>query len=160
METEGRGTAAVSPVIAVILMVAIAVVLAAVVFVLTADVQEAESAPAFSVKTDDQADHLDVVSAAQGADWNRLAITADQTTIMWGTQATLTWGNITTANAFSDITTTNKPMHASDYIYLCGKNAANTAAEAKTDVKIKLRDEPANQLLGEWTFLTIRGCGT
>lgn len=61
---------AVSPVIGVILMVAITVVLAAVVFVLVGGFSEkAEKAPHITFKVDENARTLTVVRADPGADW-------------------------------------------------------------------------------------------
>ncbi|HUR63204.1 MAG TPA: type IV pilin, partial [Candidatus Thermoplasmatota archaeon] len=67
---------AVSPVIGVILMVAITVVLAAVVFVLVSNLSKggSQSAPTLAINTDDTADRLVITSAATGADWSRLSI--------------------------------------------------------------------------------------
>jgi len=69
---------AVSPVIGVILMVAITVVLAAVVFVLVSNLSKggSQSAPTLAISTDDTADRLIITSAASGADWSRLTVKA------------------------------------------------------------------------------------
>jgi flagellin-like protein len=70
-----RNEEAVSPVIGVILMVAITVVLAAVVFVLVSNLgKSSNSAPTFALSRDDATDRLSVTSADSDADWNRLAI--------------------------------------------------------------------------------------
>src|ERR1051326_867001 len=67
---------AVSPVIGVILMVAITVVLAAVVFVLVTKLSNnnSSSAPTMSISVDDVNDRLVVTSASTGADWSRISV--------------------------------------------------------------------------------------
>lgn len=67
---------AVSPVIGVILMVAITVVLAAVVFVLVSKMGEGtELPPTMSLQTDDQGGNFTVVKAESGLDWSDFTAT-------------------------------------------------------------------------------------
>ncbi|MHB8634720.1 MAG: type IV pilin [Thermoplasmatota archaeon] len=73
---------AVSPVIGVILMVAITVVLAAVVFVLVTKLSNnnSTSAPTLSFSTDSVADRLTLTAASTGADWSRVTVAATSCT--------------------------------------------------------------------------------
>ncbi|MFA5942925.1 MAG: type IV pilin N-terminal domain-containing protein [Candidatus Thermoplasmatota archaeon] len=74
-QTFKQNDEAVSPVIGVILMVAITVVLAAVVFVLVSNLGESgEKAPNFSVSKDSAAGSLTIVSA-EDAEWGDFTIT-------------------------------------------------------------------------------------
>lgn len=67
---------AVSPVIAVILMVAITVVLAATVFVLVADISgnTAKQAPQISWRDDQEADTVTVVQVSNPTTWGQLVV--------------------------------------------------------------------------------------
>src|SRR5688500_3796114 len=75
----GQADDAVSPVIAVILMVAITVVLAATVFVLVSDIggNTGSAAPQISWNPDEGNDRLSVNTASQNADWFRLTFEVD-----------------------------------------------------------------------------------
>lgn len=67
---------AVSPVIAVILMVAITVVLAATVFVLVADIGEVnDPAPAMAFSRDESKDQLVLISSEPGLVWSDFTFT-------------------------------------------------------------------------------------
>lgn len=156
---------AVSPVIAVILMVAITVVLAATVFVLVSDIgsQTGKTAPAFSTTQDETLDRLTVSSAASGADWNRLEIAANR--MPTGTSPSIRCAintealsgslpcNMAAANAFVDITTATDPMTAGEFLDFCQTGTAMTEP-----VKFTIRDLNANQIMGEHTFLNLVAC--
>jgi flagellin-like protein len=139
---------AVSPVIAVILMVAITVVLAATVFVLVSDIGGQQNvAPAFNLSKDEGADQLKVESSADNANWNRLELrtSVDAT---WA----LNWpaeGNETTAPAWDPVSSATNPMSAGEYLEFCGTGL---------DVVIDIRDVQANQNMGSWTFQTLAAC--
>lgn len=68
---------AVSPVIGVILMVAISVVLAAVVFVLVSDIDAAEPAPTMAFR--DDGDSYVLIHATPGLDWSEFTVTGCET---------------------------------------------------------------------------------
>lgn len=157
---------AVSPVIAVILMVAITVVLAATVFVLVSDIgsQTGKTAPAFALTQDETNDRLVLSSAASGADWNRLELTSDAIptggyvrcavnaqAVSTATPATALCA-VDAANAFEDITASTDPMTAGEFLDFCASTAMTTPA------KITLRDLNANQIMGEHTFLNLVAC--
>lgn len=149
---------AVSPVIAVILMVAITVVLAATVFVLVSDIgsQTGKTAPAFALTQDESNDRLTVSSAASGADWNRLVIKGSKEAPDGASFAL----NLETAGAATEtaitiagveITGGVDPMTAGEFLDLCGTATA-------TNLKLTLIDLSANQIMGEWTFLNFGLC--
>jgi archaeal type IV pilus assembly protein PilA len=72
----GKNDEAVSPVIGVILMVAITVVLAAVVFVLVSNLGKGsgQTAPNLQFTKDDTTDRLTITTAESGANWNRISV--------------------------------------------------------------------------------------
>lgn len=160
---------AVSPVISTILMVAITVVLAATAFVLVADVggQTGKAAPAIGLRADDNLDRLVVTSAAQGADWARLAIMQTSFggtgTIYVGTSATDGDGyqnepaaptgpnNIATEVAIS---TETEPITAGQYLELCRSAGGNDGA-----LTVTIKDVSANALIGSFTFLSVDPTG-
>lgn len=149
-----RDDDAVSPVIATILLVAIVVVLAATVFTLVSEVtsRRSETAPAFILRLDDAVDRLSVTSASPKADWNRLEITADQTTVRCALNAESGMASacaVAASGTFVDITSASDDMRTGEFLDLCITPANSNA------VKITLRDVNANQIVGAWTFLPI-----
>ena len=156
---------AVSPVIAVILMVAITVVLAATVFVLVSDIgsQTGKSAPTLSIRTDESLDRLVIDSAASGADWNRIAVKTKQISAgianvgavasPFQNEATAVYA--ADANDMSaadlEITGTNDPINAADFVEFCGSAAA-------VDFVVTVVDTTANTAIGDYTFLTLAVC--
>lgn len=79
--TLGKDTSAVSPVIAVILMVAITVVLAATVFVLVSDIggNVQDATPAMSFQQDIANGNLTVTQATRNHDWSAFTVTGCST---------------------------------------------------------------------------------
>lgn len=158
---------AVSPVIAVILMVAITVVLAATVFVLVSDIggNTARTAPAISASTDDAVDKLVINSAATGADWNRMSLRVKSlgtaTEIQVG-GAAVPHQNVAgrtdaasaplTTNTNTAVATASDVMDASDFVQFC--STTTTGA----NVVISLIDHTASQTIGDYTFPTILAC--
>jgi flagellin-like protein len=176
---------AVSPVIGVILMVAITVVLAAVVFVLVSNLSKggSQSAPALSFNTDSVADKLTVTSAATGADWSRLSLkvtsctqTQTNSIIYVGGSATKVYQN-TAASAANggalnlaapngppnvcgagvavQVTPTSVPIAAGNSLAFCTGPSAATAA---TNVVVQVTDTVANSVIGSYTFTSVAGC--
>ncbi|MHB8634721.1 MAG: type IV pilin [Thermoplasmatota archaeon] len=115
-QTFKHNEEAVSPVIGVILMVAITVVLAAVVFVLVTKLSSnnSTSAPTLSMSTDSVADKLTVSSAGTGADWSRIKVSVGQCTLASNLDA------IAVGNGASTTVHQNAVAHV-------GASAANTA---------------------------------
>lgn len=145
---------AVSPVIAVILMVAITVVLAATVFVLVSDIgsNSANTAPAFNLRTDESLDRLIVDSATGKADWNRLTITPNKAGSEFRLNAaTGSSGNTVLPASATELTGTANPMGAAEYLEFCGTALLD-------DVTYTINDVSANQVMGSWTFIQLAAC--
>jgi flagellin-like protein len=151
---------AVSPVIGVILMVAITVVLAAVVFVLVSNLGKgSESAPSFSLTRDDNSDRLTVAQADSSGDWNRLAIKTSQAgvevVLNADSPATCTAGganscNALVANTNAEITDAANPMTAGEFLELCDASTQQ--------VTVTIIDGVANQQIGSFTFTDLQAC--
>lgn len=99
---------AVSPVIAVILMVAITVVLAATVFVLVSDIgsQTVKQAPQMSFRDDQEQDTVTVVQVSRPMTWGDLAVTgctapAATEAVDPGDQLTACGGRVTVSHRVS-----------------------------------------------------------
>jgi flagellin-like protein len=177
---------AVSPVIAVILMVAITVVLAATVFVLVSDIggNTANSAPSISWTSDEGQDKLVVSTAAQNADWNRLTVQVDSCT----GAAAGKFGYIGGPNTATHV---SKPATAASKTALnsgaAAVNCANAVAEKATgsgvgggaaqkilagdfvqfctdnltpitNVKVTIKDTTANAVVETYTFTDVAVC--
>ncbi len=145
---------AVSPVIGVILMVAITVVLAAVVFVLVSDLGSDSAAPAaVKFQKDEGTDRIKVISAESTADWDNLEIKADATGIEFELNQAADGTNGTAiTTALGAITSSTDPMSAGEYIEMCG------TAGAVADITLTLIDAAANQILAEMTFSSVAAC--
>ena len=153
-----RNEEAVSPVIGVILMVAITVVLAAVVFVLVSNLgKTSNTAPTFVVQRDDATDRLSVTSADSDADWNRLAIRTNSTD---GTP-TVHLNGVTTATASDtnpittegvEITGAANAMSAGEYLHFCA------GPENGGDYSFTLVDTAANSVIGTYNFNDLAAC--
>jgi flagellin-like protein len=155
---------AVSPVIGVILMVAITVVLAAVVFVLVSNLgKSSNSAPTFALSRNDATDQLSVTSADSDADWNRLAVKASSGVITTcvklnaasgascsGTDASTAQPVVTASNI--DLTATANLMSAGEYIEFCNPTTVATG------VTYTIVDTTANSVIGTFTFNDIAIC--
>lgn len=167
---------AVSPVIAVILMVAITVVLAATVFVLVSDIGGQQNvAPSFNLAKDESADRLTVQSGAENANWNRLQISfssgdaiadvanvycvigADATTAADPCDAPDADGAGTYSSDFVEIVGATDPMNAGDFLDVC---TGPTTGPGATDLVVTIRDVDANQQMGTWTFQSVAACGS
>jgi archaeal type IV pilus assembly protein PilA len=145
---------AVSPVIGVILMVAITVVLAAVVFVLVSNLgKTSSSTPTFQLTRDEATDRLSVLSADSDADWNRLAIKGSAATTEFALNAaTGATGNTVVAVTNTELTGAVDLMGAGEFIEFCG-----TGADA-ADITYTIVDTTANSVIGTFTFSSIEQC--
>ncbi|MEA3144333.1 MAG: Archaeal Type pilin, N-terminal [Thermoplasmata archaeon] len=174
---------AVSPVIGVILMVAITVVLAAVVFVLVSNLSKGSnnSAPTLAINTDDTADKLIITSAATGADWSRLSVKVASCTqannagdlINMGTatpyqndpavsagadlNAAAAMGTACGAGALVQVTATSVPIAAGDFLQFC-TSPFGMGTSAATNVVIDVIDTVANSAIGSYTFTSVALC--
>lgn len=137
---------AVSPVIGVILMVAITVVLAAVVFVLVSNLgADSETAPAISWNKDEATDRLTVVTASSNADWQRLEIdgNVDFQVNVAGENVTVVAGSPTSMSTDAD------PIRAGDRLQFCISSAT---AIAPVSLTITITDPSANQVVKTESF--------
>jgi flagellin-like protein len=130
---------AVSPVIGVILMVAITVVLAAVVFVLVSNLSKNSNtaAPNVTFNQDNSAHKLTIVSADASAKW-----TSVKQTMTGGCTVNLNGGASVASG--SAVTTASQSIAAGDFLTVAGS--------AGSSCTMSLTYTTVNQLLGSWTF--------
>jgi archaeal type IV pilus assembly protein PilA len=135
---------AVSPVIGVILMVAITVVLAAVVFVLVSNLGEgSESAPNVSFNKD-SADLEMTVITAETSNWDDFVMSTDSDDC----EPTLTnLGTGGTADNETDLSAVDEPVTAGDVLTLWETNAGDCDG-----VTFRLTHEATNSLVYDTTF--------
>ncbi len=134
----------VSAVIGVILMVAITVAIAATVYVYVSGMigGGTESTPSIAFMRDNADDKIYVTSSDTGIAWDDISIKMDDATAtatMNGT-AYVTAATFTTADNFG--ATDN--VEAGDYFEV-------NSTTVDGDVKITLRYDPTNSLIGSWT---------
>lgn len=143
---------AVSPVIGVILMVAITVVLAAVVFVLVSNLSEGgDQAPTMGFSKDESADRLNLISADAGLDWSQFNIVMDQPGFFeLNSAADTTAGTDLVAGTPVAIGTAPAPVSAGNFIGLCG----DTTAAAN----VRIVHIETNTQVYETTFSTLTVC--
>jgi flagellin-like protein len=150
---------AVSPVIGVILMVAITVVLAAVVFVLVSNLGKGSSnTPTFILNRNEATDRLSVTSADSDADWNRLAIKSDHADageaafVELNAVATSSSTELTATN--TEITDVADPMQAGDFLAFCAEDAVAYSGP----YTFTLVDTSANSVIGSYSFTDLIEC--
>jgi flagellin-like protein len=131
---------AVSPVIGVILMVAITVVLAAVVFVLVSNLSKNSNttAPNVTFQQDQTAHKLTIVSADASASWANVK----QTTT--GAGCSVKFQGTTTVTSGSTVATGS--ISAGDFLIV------STTTTSPASCTVSLTYTTVNQLLGTWTF--------
>ena len=132
---------AVSPVIGVILMVAITVVLAAVVFVLVSNLSKNSNtaAPNITFNQDNAGHTLTIVSADAAANWQNVKGSITST---GGCYYTLRSG--ATTSAATVMTSGSQSIGAGDIITVSGNTGSSCV--------LSLTYTTVNQLLGSWTF--------
>jgi flagellin-like protein len=154
---------AVSPVIGVILMVAITVVLAAVVFVLVSNLGKgSEKAPNISFSKDETGDKISVISADAGLLLSHFSIKAS---------AAGDCGYNAAVSGDDDLTTAYKPIETAtggcsgaadatlaDADLNGGDSFAFCATATLTDVTVQFRHEDSNTLVYETTFTSLLAC--
>lgn len=148
--TRKMDTQAVSPIIAVILMVAITVVLAATVFVLVSDIggQSTNTAPQVAWSPDEIQDRLSVNTATQNADWARLNLTSNGLNVRYALNNEAT----STSQKLPYMATANPArIQAGDYLSFC-------ANVAQSNVEIIVRDSTANAVILRHTFTSLAAC--
>lgn len=173
---------AVSPVIGVILMVAITVVLAAVVFVLVSNLSEGgDQAPTVGFQKDESADRLNVISADNGIQWSdfefsyRGTLDTDTTAYVLcyainansndaagvcvdaADGATAESGAVTTTNANIDpATALTADLAGGNFLDFCAGHATGTATQGPIDIVIVHTE--TNTQVYETTFNTVGVC--
>jgi len=142
-----KDKAGVSPIIAIILMVAITVVLAATIYVWVSGMgKTGTSTPNLSAIVDNANDKVVITSAETGLDWSDIKIvwSADSgVTVDSVTVKTATGTSIGTPSNGGAVTTSATAVNAGDYIEI--------SATGSGDVEITLIYTPTNTQLGSWT---------
>jgi archaeal type IV pilus assembly protein PilA len=143
---------AVSPVIGVILMVAITVVLAAVVFVLVTRLSgdEASTTPNFGFTPDNAAKTIRVTTADPGTSWNNIKATVTCSDTATTPDLDRNAANVVLVAGVAD------PVHASDTVNAGSDVLAVscTGAGAGDTVTLVLTWKPSNTQIGAtWTFI-------
>jgi FlaG/FlaF family flagellin (archaellin) len=138
-QTFKQNEDAVSPAIGVILMVAITVVLAAVVFVLVSNLSKNSNtaAPNITFNQDNSGHTLTIVSADAAANWQNV-----KETITGGCNVKLNSG--ATMATGTSITSASQAIAAGDVLTVAGSTGSSCT--------ISLTYTTVNQLLGSWTF--------
>jgi flagellin-like protein len=147
-------TEAVSPVVGVILMVAITVVLAATVFVVVGQMgKKTAQAPSIQFLIDSRTGKISIVRADAGVDISNLQVQMSVAgRFNYNAQATSTAGTALTPNTYAPLSaSTGTTMTGGDYISFC----ANTAGSGIT---VSVRYTPANQMLYTNSFTTLAAC--
>ncbi|RLF39490.1 MAG: hypothetical protein DRN21_03510 [Thermoplasmata archaeon] len=139
----------VSPIIAIILMVAITVVLAATIYVWVSGFGgSGDQAPNLACNADSITGKVTVADADKGLTWDKLNISVTATggwanVTIHGATATTDYVNVTAATSPGYITASGGTVDAGDYFQATG---------TYTKVDITLRYNPTNTLLGTWTI--------
>ncbi len=141
---------AVSPVIGVILMVAITVVLAAVVFVLVSDLggSNASTQPALSWDVSEASDQAKITSAETDANWNEFEIKLSAAG-GWAINAAAATG--TAAGTWVSMSATDLAIGGGDYIDFC----ADTTGASMTAT---IRHIDSNAIAKEIVFNSVGPC--
>lgn len=144
---------AVSPVIGVILMVAIAVVLAGVVFIVvgTLSDDESEQSPRMSGQRDEQEDRWLVVSGAN-VPQNQLSMYVDKADIRWNQGAPATLADSEPLGTTPQAMPGDEAWLAGDYIALC------STAGVQQDVELVIIHPDTNRILMTIHFADIAPC--
>lgn len=148
---------AVSPVIGVILMVAITVVLAAVVFVLVNNLtgDTGEASQDITAQEKESTDLIEVITANDAADWGALEIRSNSgITFDINTAAAIATGTAVAAGAegWTTMSAATDPVEGGDQVTFCG------TAGVVTDVTIDIRDANTNTLIEQYTFNDLAAC--
>ena len=161
---------AVSPVIAVILMVAITVVLAATVFVLVSDIgsQSAKSAPQIGWSDDETNDRWQINQAPTQVDWDAFQIKMSGATDLFmdlnadaaaaagvnevqASYCALGSDSTPTGCGTNDLTGITGTMSGGDFLDFC-------ATAEETDVTVTLIHTESNAIAHQFEFSTVRAC--
>lgn len=149
---------AVSPVIGVILMVAITVVLAAVVFVLVSNLSKTSGkAPDVSWTTDETKDRISLIKADTGLNWDDFSIKgtipAGTTAINWALNADATTGGADLGSTYDPIDTDS--FEAGDFMDFCSTTTPSTGITT-----IQIIHVESNTVVYETQFNGVIACAT
>ena len=155
---------AVSPVIAVILMVAITVVLAATVFVLVSDIgsNTSQQGPQMGWAESEPDDEFTITQGPSQVNWDEFEIkcSAPGTECATGAGTIVFALNAQAATGGTDLDVNYQPVSTAiaveggDSINFCN----DVAATGADDVKITIRHAPSNSIAQEFTFSNIATC--
>lgn len=134
-------------------------VLAAAIFVLVSDIggeSYYEATPAISFQVDDGQDRLSVLAAGSDADWNRLSIQSSHGALHFelNGEANESSDAVWAADVWTPITYEPTPVAAGDFLDVCVEGLLPAS-----EVVVSLRDDWANAVLMEATFVDVAGCG-
>ena len=134
-----KNKAGVSPIIAIILMVAITVVLAATIYVWVSGMgKSGSSTPSISCIPDHTNNKLVVTAADPGISWSDISIKTDTANAtINGNSVGTTWTVATSAGLSGDVT-------AGDELVVAGTGVSGNVA-------ITLKYNPTNTIIGTWT---------
>lgn len=145
---------AVSPVIGVILMVAITVVLAAVVFVLVSDLGDTgDAAPEIGFAIQESEDRIRVDRAENGVNWNEFQLRVDGSAndIWFDLNAAADTGDDTVGSSFVQFE--DDALDAGDFVEFCVDSAV-----AETDVQVTISHIETNTVVKVLEFATVTPC--
>lgn len=148
---------AVSPVIAVILMVAITVVLAATVFVLVSDIgsQTQTTQPAVSWTMDEVADRWEIAQAPNQVAWASYNIKSASSMRVELNAVATTSNGVAFGASGAELSTAgfqNANLAAGDFMDFC------VASGATTNIQITLTHIASNSIANQKTFASIGAC--
>lgn len=146
-------TDAVSPVVAVILMVAITVVLAAVVFVLVNNLGEGKDpAPIVGMSADLGRARFNIQQGPAGHSWNEFTLKADEA-LRFSLNGPATLASTALApGTLVQVGSAATQVTGGDYIQFCGDGGA------KSQIHVQLRHVPSNSLTYSSEFIQVAAC--
>lgn len=155
---------AVSPVIGVILLVAITVVLAAVVFVLASKLSEddGDAGATFAATKDETRDYVNVAAAGIGYNYGQFEILADAPiAFRLNGRATLTATETGSINAPTNVPTVIDPsataaLTGGSFVSICGGTI--TAGGVQSNVDVRIRHVDSNKMVFSGRYVTVAAC--
>ncbi len=145
---------AVTPVVAVVIMLAIAIVLAALVFVFVGD-EGTPSAPPAAVRfqADEATDRIQVLATRTDLDWSNFRVQADQSGLEYELNAPADGvGGTAITTLPAPLSPASLPMAAGEFLEICGTSGPVAPAT------ITLSDAVANQVVSELTLRSVAMC--
>ncbi len=150
---EPRGQLAVSPVVAIVLMAAVAVALAGLVFVFVGGDPQAPPPAVVRFQVDEATDRIEVLATRTPVDWSNLRIQGDQVGLEYELNAPADGiGGTPLGTLPAAVTTTSQAVVAGDYLEICGTSGPLAPAT------ISMIDAVANQVLAQLTLRSVAAC--